>query len=371
VGIASFAQAEKKKIVVGDPVTKWAVSGACKGYAPTYADTVARSLRTRIVETGSFRVVSREQMKKIMREHEMGMTGLSDPANAKILGQFLQADLLMATEVTCHPNMVEFNITLIDVETAEMVWAKNYNMKNLKKVNRALKDIAKLLKKYAKTGSIGDSAGKSEELMMIDSKALRDASEAIISVIEHTIPAVTAVVEDVNVYDESIKVKVRGGKAWAGLKLKVDRDGEEIGWLYLKKKGKGKLEAGTNDEMSAFEEGDKASSEEFTPKVAIGYIEDEDEDNEKMVDMFKEGLIKEMSEADRIEPVEDSKVDKILQKMGKKTRKKYLAKLFKKGVDLLITGRFSGESGNRRIDFEVLSTLDGKRVTKIKYNSRL
>ena len=31
----------------------------------------------------------------------------------------------------------------------------------------------------------------------------------------------------------------------------------------------------------------------------------------------------ELSEADRIEPVDDGKVDKILDKMGSKTKKKY------------------------------------------------
>jgi curli biogenesis system outer membrane secretion channel CsgG len=366
----STMAADKKKIVVGDPKTKWASSSACRGYAPTYADSIARSLRTRIVETGSFRVVSREQLKKVLKEHEMAMTGLSDPTTAKITGQFLQADLVMATEVICHTNHVEFGILLVEVETAEIVWAKNYEMKNLKKTSRALKDIAKLLKKYAKTGKIGGDAGKSEAMMMIDSKALHDASEVIIRIVERSVPRASVEIKDVNAVSDTIKVKVRG-QAWPGTKFKVMRDDEEIGWVYLKKKGRGDVEASTLDEISAFEEGDTGSSEEFVPKIAIGYIEDEDEDNEKMVDLFKEGLVKEMSEADRLEVVDDGKVDKILNRMGNKTKKKSLAKLFKKGVDLLITGRFSGESGNRRIDFEVLSTLDGKRVTKIKYDSRL
>jgi len=370
LGFAAVVQAgEKKKIVVGDPKTKWARSSACRGYEPTYADTISRSLRTRLVQTGAFRVVSREQLKKVLREHEMSMTGLSDPTTAKMLGGFLQADLVMATEVLCHPNHVEFTVSLIDVETAEIVFSKAYEMRNLKKTRRALKDIAKIMKKYAKTGEIGD-AGKTEAMMLINSKALHDASETIIEVLERSVPNVRATVKDVNVYAETIKVRVRG-RGWAGMKLKVVRDDEEIGWLYLKKKGSGELEAGTTGEMSAFEEGDVGTSEEFNPKVAVGYIEDEDEDNEKMVDMFREGLLKEMSEADRIEPADDRKVEKIIDRMGNKTKKKYLEKLFKKGVDLLITGRFSGEAGNRRIDFEVLSTFDGKRVTKIKYDSRL
>jgi curli biogenesis system outer membrane secretion channel CsgG len=369
LGMAAVAHAEKKKIVVGDPKTKWARSSACRGYEPTYADTIARSLRSKIVQTGLYRVVSREQLKKVLREHEMSMTGLSDPTNAKMLGGFLQADLVMATEVLCHPNHVEFIVNMVDVETAEIVFSKAYEMRNLKKTSKAMKDIIKIMKKYAKTGEIGD-AGKSEAMMMIDSKALRDASETIITIIERSVPSVRATVKDVNVYAETIKVRVRG-RGWAGMKLKVMRDDEEIGWLYLKKKGSGELEAGTTGEMSSFEEGDVATSEDFKPKVAVGFIEDEDEENEKMVDMFREGLLKEMSEADRIEPADDRKIEKIIDRMGSKTKKKSLEKLFKKGVDLLITGRFSGEAGNRRIDFEVLSTFDGKRVTKIKYDSRL
>ncbi len=362
--------AEKKKIVVGDPKTTWSSSNACRGFSPSYADSLARSLRSRIVQSGAFRVVSRDQLKKVLREHEMAMTGLSDPSTAKILGQFLQADLVMATEVLCQPNSVEFIVNLVDIETAEIVWSKNYEMKNLKKASRVIKEIAKLLKEYAKTGKISESAGKSGSMMMIDSKALHDASEAIISIVERSVPRATVTVEDVNVYAEKVKVKLRG-QAWPGTRFKVKRDDEEIGWLYLKKKGRGSVEAGTKDEMSSFEEGDVGSSEDFKPKVAIGFIKDEDETNDKMVEMFKQGLVKEMSEADRIEPVDDGKVDKIIDRMGSKIKKKSLAKLFKKGVDLLITGRFSGENGNRRIDFEVLSTFDGKRVTKIKYDSRL
>ncbi len=234
--VAAASAVEKKTIVIGDPKTQWASSKACAGYAPDYANTIANSLRSRIVETGAYKVVSREQMQKILREHEMSMTGLSDPSKAKILGQFLQADLVMSTEVLCHPTSVEFIVQLVDVETAEIVFSKTYEMQDLQKVSRALKDLAALLKKYAQTGSIGESAGKTEAMMMIDSKALHSASEAIISVIGASLPRLTAKVTEVNAYDDTIKLDVRG-KGWAGLKLQVKRNDEEIGWLYLKKTG--------------------------------------------------------------------------------------------------------------------------------------
>jgi len=366
---ASAMGAEKKKIAIGDPKTQWAASGACQGHAPTYADTIANSLRSRIVESGAFRVMNREQMAKILKEHEMGMTGLSDPSSAKVLGQFLQVDLLLGTEVLCHPNFVEFVVSLIDIETTEIVWSKTYQMENLQKVNRALQDIAGLLKKYATTGAIGEK-GKGEDLMMINSKALRDASEAIVENIARSIPNINAKIEEVNTHSDTIKVKV-STQAWAGLKLQVKRDDEEIGWIFLKEVGPGSVKAGTQGEISSFEEGDKAISKDFKPKVAVGFIEDEDEANDKMVEMFTEGLQKELKQADRIELADDSDTEKALQKMGKNVDKKSLEKLFQKGLDLVITGRFSGGQGNRRIDFEVISAFDGKRITKIKFDSKL
>ncbi|RME23959.1 MAG: hypothetical protein D6806_10370 [Deltaproteobacteria bacterium] len=375
VGILMIASAslagDKPRIAVGDPTTKWASGGACSGVsANNYADSVARSLSTRLVETGAFKVLSRSQIKRIIKEHELVMTGLGDPATAKATGRLLQADFLLVTDVVCHPDHVEFLASLIDVETGEKVWAKTYEMRNLRKTSRALKDIAKLVADYARTGSIGKSAGKTEAMMMIDSKALHDAADAIMSTIERAIPNARATIEEVNPYAGTIRLKVRG-RAFPGLVMKVIRDDEEVGQLILKKKKRGMWEAVTRDEISSFEEGDEASSEDVKARVAIGYIEDEEEQDDKMVDLFKKGLVEELSQSDKIEVVDSSKVDRLLMRMGQKVRKSYLEKLFKAGVDLLVTGRFSGERGNRRIDFEVLNTVDGKRVTRIKYDSRL
>ncbi len=358
---------DKKVIAIGKPTTDWRSSGACRGYAPTYANSLAKSLRSRIAETGVFRVVSRRQMGKILKEHEMAMTGITDPDRVKELGKLLQADFLMGVDLICHTKTVEMNVSLWDTETGESAWTKVYEMKNLNKTSRALKDVAKLMKKYGKTGSFGDST-RHELFQIVDSKAFHDSTEYIVDRIRYTIPRARGTVEEINVYGETLKVKISYGgfKPWAGLKLKVTRDDEELGWVFLKKKGRGVIEAGTNDDMSTFEEGDQISSQDFEPKVAIGFIEDVDEGQDEMVGKFKERMYEIMQEAEGVEAAEGKKIEKILQRMGTKTRKKDLAKLHKAGVDLLIVGRFLGENGQRRLDFEVLSTYDGKRVIDIK-----
>jgi curli biogenesis system outer membrane secretion channel CsgG len=371
--IAAADKNSKKRIAVGDFKTDWARGQACQGHASNYGETLAASLRTRLAETGAFSVLSREQMQKLMREHDLAMTGLADASNAKVLGQFLQADLLLSGDLLCNPKTVEFNVNLIDVETTEIVWAHNYNMKDLNKINRMLKDIAKLAADYAKTGKVAKSAGDTEDLMLIDSKILHTATQMVIADISRSIPKASARIEEVNAYGETIKVKITGAanKVWPGLRMKVVRSDEDVGWIFLKKTGPGTVEAGSDDDISSFEEGDHATTQDYKPKVAIGFISDKDEDNEKLVEMFKKNLVKEMSESDKLDPVDDQEVEKILDKMGETINKKELEKLYKKGVDLIITGRFLGGNGDRRIDFEVLSAYDGKRVMKLSGDTRL
>jgi hypothetical protein len=305
-------------------------------------------------------------MRKILKEHEMAMTGLMDPENAKSLGNFTQAELVMSVEFICLGDVIQLNINTYDIETTEPVYSKVYEMRDMRKTSRALRDITKAMKKFAKTGKL--SEGGNNIWQLVDSKAFYDATEYLVARIRHAVPKAYGEIEDVNTYADSVKVNIKysGYKPWAGLKLKVTRDDEELGWVYLKKKGRGVIEAGTNDDMSSFEEGDRVSSEDFEPVVAFGFIEDVDDGRDDMVDKFKERTYEIFGELDGINPAEGKKVMKILNRMGDKAKKKDLAKLHRAGVDLLIVGRFLGPSGKRRLDFEAISTFDGKRVIEIK-----
>ncbi len=368
--VALAQQPEKIKIVVGDPKTQWSKGKTCHGQPAGYAQTLQRSLRTRLAESGAFIVISRGQLQKLLDEHNLAMSGLSDPVNAKMLGQFLQADLVLSTEVLCHANLAEIGVNLIDVETTKIVWAKSYKMRNLSKINRALDDIVKLIIDHTNTGSTGKPAGDSEKLMMIDSKALRRASTETLKAIERLLAGAEAEIVEVNAYAGIIKLKA-SGRLWPGLKLKVVRDDEDIGWIFLKESHGDIITAGTLDEISAFEEGDRASSESFVPNVAIGVIEDLDEENHQLLEMFREDLMQQMRISNYLRPIEDRRINRLLLESGKRLSQKTLAELFTTGVDLIVIGSFMGESGHRSLDFDVIAAQDGRQVTKIKYRSNL
>lgn len=360
---------DKKVIAVGDPNTHWAQTEACKGYAPTYATSLADSLRSRIAESGVYRVVTRVQMGKLLKEHEMAMTGITDPNRVKSLGKLLQADFLLGVELICHPNTVEINVNLWDTETGESVFAKVYEQSDLESVRKALVTITKAIAEYGKTGR---ASASDDCFTVVDSKAFHDAANFMVERIHSTIPRASGAIEELNMYDGSMKVKINssGFEPWAGLKFKVKRGDEELGWVFLKKKGRGVIDAGVlnNDDMSKFEQGDQVSSEEFEPVVAMAQLEDVDEAVENLGDCFRKRINEILGQSEGIKPVEDDNkaAQKVLMRIGKEVNKKDLESLHKAGVDLMIVGRFLGKAKSRRVELEVISTFDGKKVIDIK-----
>jgi hypothetical protein len=128
---SSAALAGKKSIVLGDTKTKWASSSACTGYAPSYADTIAKSLLAKIAESKSFSVISRDKFKTSK-----------------------QADYVLTVQVLCHTNSVELVVMLVDVETAEIAWSKMSEFDNVRKIKSGLGEIVRLLSAYAKSGKL-------------------------------------------------------------------------------------------------------------------------------------------------------------------------------------------------------------------------
>jgi TolB-like protein len=356
-------QPEKKRLAVGEPRTDWAQSNSCRGWAPNFGSTVAAALSAKVGETGAFRMLSRSQIATILKEHSMSMNGMADPNTAKAVGRFLQADYLMGLEFLCMPDFLQINVKLVDTETAEEVWQKAYEMRDQNKLQVMTKDVAKMMKEFARTGAAPGAAGTGELFQRINAKRFHASCEGLATALKRSVPRVTGKIEEVNVYGETIKVKIAyATDTYPGLKLKVKRGDEELGTVFLKKKGKGSVEAGTTDDMSAFEEGDQVTTEGWEPSIAIGAIEDEEMTDSDFSEKFAERLVEILGQIDGLKIADDAATKKILQRMGPKADKNSLAKLQKAGVDFLLVGRFYGAGGQRRLDFDVLNTFDGKRV---------
>ena len=128
---ATHAFAGRKTIAIGTSQTKWIKSPACPGFAPKFADRVAASLLGRIKKAGFYEVVTHGQRK----------TGLT-------------ADYVLAVGILCQPHSVELNVSLVDVESAEILWAKNETYDQAAEIIPGLGKIVRLLSEFARTGKM-------------------------------------------------------------------------------------------------------------------------------------------------------------------------------------------------------------------------
>lgn len=94
-------------------------------------------LITTLTETRQFRLIEREKMEELLKEHKFQMSGFSDPTKASEIGKMLGADMLIFGSVTRADQKkvdkfsydevnttVELDIRGVDVKTAEIVFSQ-------------------------------------------------------------------------------------------------------------------------------------------------------------------------------------------------------------------------------------------------------
>ncbi|MFC2048792.1 CsgG/HfaB family protein [Elusimicrobiota bacterium] len=75
----------------------------------------------KMLETGSFKVVDRNNVLKIVEEQMFGQTGLVDPDSAAKIGELLGAKLLVMGNIAKLGSAYQISARLVDVETAEVI----------------------------------------------------------------------------------------------------------------------------------------------------------------------------------------------------------------------------------------------------------
>ena len=81
------------------------------------------SLTTAIVESGQFNVVERNKLKTILKELELGASGLTDAQRVRKLGKLLEADIILTGTFADMGGFWNVNLRLINVSTGLIVSA--------------------------------------------------------------------------------------------------------------------------------------------------------------------------------------------------------------------------------------------------------
>jgi TolB-like protein len=110
-------------------------------------EIVAEWLITSLVNTGRFEVVERAQLQKILKEQQLGMTGMINQDTAAKVGELLGVKVIITGSVIQMGNNYDVNARLISVEDGSILRAERIRGVGLDSIERLMDTLADSLKR--------------------------------------------------------------------------------------------------------------------------------------------------------------------------------------------------------------------------------
>lgn len=87
-------------------------------------------LTTSFVKSEAFRIIEREELRKVLEELQLTETGVVDTTNAKLVGKMVGADAIVIGSITKIGNDIRLDARIVDVETGIILTAEKSEGKN-------------------------------------------------------------------------------------------------------------------------------------------------------------------------------------------------------------------------------------------------
>lgn len=126
-----------------DKVTVAVLDLTAKGVPQIIANAISDIIRSEFVNIGNFTVVERSQMKSIMDEQGLQMTGCTDSACAVQLGKILSARRIVIGEVNKIGEKFVITARYVDVNSGESIFSSTDKSSTLDEVDAATQRLAK------------------------------------------------------------------------------------------------------------------------------------------------------------------------------------------------------------------------------------
>lgn len=352
--------------------------------SPTEYNAMGRNAQetfiTQLVKTQKVRVIQATEVGKMLRRRSLHWTGTIEPQMLKSAGKWLKASYILAGKVRWGGDAYILSAHVMNVKTLETTMAEDVDFRDATKMRVAVRALAK---KIAGTisgiGGGGSGSSSSELFLNVNPRAFYDTSDACIRAMGAILSRFrfNGSVESADESSRTITAKGYAGYLNEGVPLDVYSTsgiGEptKMATVYVTQITSDGLEARYKENLDeGIELGAKLTSHNHQWKVAVGKIEDEVEDNEKLVDKFRNALLEKMSEGEKFQPMEGGATDIQAKLTNRRSRSAAFKALFKRGIDLVLEGKFYGASGSRRAHFKIYSTMTGKVWGEPKFETRL
>ncbi len=349
--------------------------------SPTQWNLMGRNAQesfvTALVQTRKMRVVQATEVQRMLRRESLHWTGTMDPRILRAAGRFLKADYMMAGKLRYTGDAYTLSIHVMNVKSLETTMAEDVDFSDAGKMRIAVRVAAKKIA-GAVTGT-GSGSSKADLFLNVNPRAFYDTADACIRAMGYVTNAMqfSGTVESVDEENQSVEVKGYAGNLKEGVPLDVYStsgigDAELVTTVFVTKKRAGGFTARWRamPENGSIELGAKVTNRRHKWTVAVGKVEDEVEDNDKLVKRFRSALLEKMSEGSKFQEIE-GEADRLAKLSNRRTRFITFKALFKQGIDLVLEGKFYGSSGARRAHFKIYSTLTGKVWGEPKFETSL
>jgi TolB-like protein len=332
---------------------------------------------TKLVQTRKLRVIQSSMVKRMLRKHHLRWTGTVDHRVLKAAQRWLKADFVMAGKLRYGGDAYILSVHVMDVNTLETTMAQDVDFRNTRKMRVAVRVAAKKIAAVVSGTGGGDS--RASLFLNVNPRAFYDTSDACIRAMAYGVNRYSfrGSVDEVDEETKTVKVKGRGRRLPKGVPLDIYSDSgigepQKLATVYVIRPIAGGYETryrmGPED---GIELGARVTSLRHRWVVAVGKVVDEAEDNDKLVRRFRSALLEKMSEGERFQQIEGGMTDLLASLSDRRRRFRTFKALFKRGVELVLEGKFYGSSGSRRAHFKIYSTLTGKILGELKFETSL
>jgi TolB-like protein len=349
--------------------------------SPTRYNLMGRNAQsafiTKLVQTRKVRVIQASMVQRMLRRRGLHWTGTMAPRLIRAAGRYLKADYMLAGKLRYGGDAYVLSVHVMNVRTLETTHAEDVDFRHARSMRIAVRAAAKKI-----AGSIsgtGGGGGKSAMFLNVNPRAFYDTSDACIRAMSHIVNrySFTGTVESTDDSTKSITVKGYTRRLRKGIPLDVFStsgiDGpKKAATVYVWKLKRGGFEARYRMAIDeGIELGAKVTNGKHRWTVAVGKVVDEVEDHTKLVKSFRSALLEKMSEGTKFQQIEGGSTDWLARLSNRRQRFMTFRKLFKRGIDVVLEGKFYGSSGRRRAHFKIYSTLTGKLLGEPKFETRL